>query len=176
MNNIDSRKKIQFTMEVVKDILEFLDLQLKFDKASKLISVDIFSKATSSFTYVLPSTCFPKTNVENIPKGVRLRLRRIWDSDTNIEEHSAEYQKYVIARVYKPSKVKKQFSNVRNILREEARRPKIKSNFSTSCNLITQQNPMLPNIKTIFKKIFTCITQQPQNAMKFSRKYYKCDI
>ena len=29
-------------MEVGKDILEFLDLQLKFDQASKPISVDIF--------------------------------------------------------------------------------------------------------------------------------------
>ena len=64
-------------MEVAKEILEFLDLQLKFNKVSKLISVDIFSKATNGFTYVLLSTCFPKPNIENIPKGVALRLRRI---------------------------------------------------------------------------------------------------
>ena len=139
-------------MKVAKDILELLDLQLKFDKVSKLISVEIFSKATKSFTYVLPSTCFPKTNIENIPKGVALRLRRIYDSDNKFEKRSAEYQKYLIAKDYKPTKVKKQFSDVRNISREETRRPKIKSNFSTTCNLITQYNPMLPNIKTIFKK------------------------
>ena len=60
MKNIDSMKKIQFTMEVAKDILEFLDLRLKFDKKSKRISIDIFSKATNSFKYVLPSTCFLK--------------------------------------------------------------------------------------------------------------------
>ena len=76
MKNIDSTKKIQFTMEVAKDILEILDLQLKLDKVSKLISVDIFSKATNSFAYLLPSTCFPKTNIENIPKGAALLLRR----------------------------------------------------------------------------------------------------
>ena len=44
------------------------------------------------------------------------------------------------------------FSDVRSISREEARRPKIKSNFSTTCNLITRYNSVLPNIKTIFKK------------------------
>ena len=76
MKNIDSTKKIQFTMEVAKDILEILDLQLKLDKVSKLISVEIFSKATNSFAYLLPSTCFPKTNIENIPKGAALLLRR----------------------------------------------------------------------------------------------------
>ena len=70
MNNIDRTKKIQFIMEVGKDVLEFLDLKLKLDKEHKRISVDIFAKATNSFTYVLPSTCFPKNNIENVPKGV----------------------------------------------------------------------------------------------------------
>ena len=50
MNNINRTKKNQFTMEVAKDVLEFLDLQLKFDKEYKRISVDIFAKATNSFT------------------------------------------------------------------------------------------------------------------------------
>ena len=47
MNNIDRTKKIQFTMEVAKEVLEFLDFQLKFDKENKRISVDIFAKANS---------------------------------------------------------------------------------------------------------------------------------
>ena len=46
-------------MDVAEDVLEFLDLKLIFDKEYKRISVDIFQKATKSFTYVLPSTCFP---------------------------------------------------------------------------------------------------------------------
>ena len=72
MNNIDRTKKIQFTMEVGKDVLEFLDLKLKLDKEHKRISVDIFAKATNSFTDVLPSTCFPKISIENVSKGVAL--------------------------------------------------------------------------------------------------------
>ena len=109
MNNIDQSKKIQFTMEVAKDSLEFLDLKLMFDKESKKISVDLFSKATNSFTYVLPNTCSPKSNIENIPKGVALRLRRICDSDNKFEKHSKEYKNYFIARDYKPRKVKNSF-------------------------------------------------------------------
>ena len=35
-------------MEVAKDVLEFLDLRLKFDKESKRISLNSFSKATNS--------------------------------------------------------------------------------------------------------------------------------
>ena len=43
------------------------------------------------------------------------------------------------------------FSDVRDISREKARRLKIKNNFSTTCNLITEYNPMLPDIKAILK-------------------------
>ena len=57
-------------MEVATDPLEILDLKLKLDKESKQISLDAFANDTDSFTYVLPSTCFPKNNIENIPKGV----------------------------------------------------------------------------------------------------------
>ena len=152
MNNIDQSKKIQYTMKVAKDSLEFLDLKHMFDKESKKISVDVFSKATNSFIYVLPNTCFPKSNTENIPKGVVLLLGRICDSDNKFEKHSKEYQNYFIARNYKPRKVRKQFSDIRNISRE-ARKPKTHNErFSTSCNLITQYNPLLLTIKTIIKK------------------------
>ena len=94
-------------LKVATDTLEFGDLKLKFDKESKQISVDVFVKDTGSFTYVLPSTCFPKNNIENIPKGVALRLRRICYSEEKFEKHSAEYQNYLIARDYKPGKKKK---------------------------------------------------------------------
>ena len=68
MNKVDPTKKVRFIMEVATDTLEFLDLKLKFDKESKQISVDLFAKDTENFIYVLPSTCFPKNNIENIPK------------------------------------------------------------------------------------------------------------
>ena len=101
--------------------------------------MDVFAKDTDSFTYVLPSTCFPKNNIENIPKGVALRLSRICDSDEKFEKHSVEYQNYLTARDYKPGKVKKQFSDIKKLTREEAREPELlKTTFSTSCNLIIQ--------------------------------------
>ena len=158
MNNIDRIKKIQFTMEVAKDVLEFLELKLKFDKEHKRISVDIFVKTTNSFTNLLPSTCFRKNSIKNVPKSVAVRLRIIFDSDDKFEERSVQYQKYLVARDYKPCKVKEQFSDIGNISMEEARRPKNKNNFSTSCNLMTQNNPLLSNIKTIIEKTYTCVT------------------
>lgn len=62
--------KIQTTMEIAKDFLKFLDLGLTFNKESKHISVGILAKATNNVAYVLPKNCFPRNNIENIPKSV----------------------------------------------------------------------------------------------------------
>ena len=103
-------------------------------------------------TYVFPSTCLPKNNIENIPKGVALRLRRIQDSDEKFEKHSAKYQGYLIARDYKLGKAKKQLSDTKKLNREKVRKLKLlKTTFSTSCNLVTQYNPLFPNLKTIIR-------------------------
>ena len=78
--------KIQFTMEVATDTLEFLDLKLKFDK--------------------------------------------------------------------KAGKVKKRFSDIKNLTREEAKKPELQNaTFSTSCSLITQYNSLLPNLMVFCGKI-----------------------
>ena len=119
--------KIQFTMQAAGDDgLEFLDLKLKMVNGK--ISVDVFSKPTNSFTYVLPSTCYPNRNIRNVPKGIALRLRKTCDSDENYEERSEEYQKYLIATDYQPGSIKTQFEEVKKLSRSEAQRPKVKSN------------------------------------------------
>ena len=45
------------------------------------MTVDVHSKPTNSFKYVLPTTCYPGKGINNIPHGIALRLRRIWHSD-----------------------------------------------------------------------------------------------
>ena len=60
MNNVDTTGRIKFTMSVANEsVLEFLDLRLHIDEHKK-ICVDVFAKPANSFTYVLPSTCYPK--------------------------------------------------------------------------------------------------------------------
>ena len=81
----------------------------------------------------------------------------------------------------KPDKVKKQFSDIKKLTREEARKHKFhKTTFSASCNLITQYNPFLPNLKTIIRNHFPALysNQQmldifPQNMISFTYKRNK---
>ena len=62
LNNIDSTGKIKFTMQIANDSgLEFSDLKLKIQNGK--IGVDVYSKSTNSFTYVMPITCYPRKNI-----------------------------------------------------------------------------------------------------------------
>ena len=44
------------------------------------------------FTYVLPTRCYPRESINNIPHGKALRLRRICDSDEKFKHRSQEYK------------------------------------------------------------------------------------
>ena len=44
------------------------------------------------FTYVLPTRCYPRESINNIPHGIALRLRRICDSDGKFKHRSQEYK------------------------------------------------------------------------------------
>ena len=57
----------------------------------------------------------------------------------------------LVARDYKPGKVKNHFCDIKSISSEEARKPKNNKTFSALCKLITQYNKLIPNIKTIIK-------------------------
>ena len=148
LNTMDKTGKIKFAMEVAgENGLEFLDLKLKIVEGK--IKVDVYAKPTNSFSYTTPSTCYPKNNICNIPKGIALRLRRICDDDDTFDKRSLGYQNYSIARDHKPSTVKKYFSEVKNITRTEARKKQTKKDKVSDIRFITTYNPALPNINKI---------------------------
>ena len=64
---------------------------------------------------------------------------------------SEEYQKYLIARDYKPHKVRRQFSNIKSITRSEARKSKLQGEYK-SFPLITEYNPLLTNLNSVIKR------------------------
>ena len=64
-------------------------------------------QSQQTFMYISPSTCYPKKNINNVPRGNALRLRRICDTDEKFYIRSSKYQKYLIARDYKSALVKR---------------------------------------------------------------------
>ena len=90
INTLDLTQKIKFSIEVAEPVnyLEFLDLKLKWENGK--ITVDVYSKPANSLTYVLPTTRYPRKSINNIPHGIalRLKLRRICDSDEKFKHWS----------------------------------------------------------------------------------------
>ena len=99
-------------------------------------NVAVYSKPTNSFTYVLPSTCYPYKNMQNVPKGITLRLWHISDIDERYNQCSSEYQNYLIATEYGPTSVKKQFEEVCKIMRTQAWASKQKPNQIKKINFL----------------------------------------
>ena len=107
-------------------VLEFLDLNLHINEHNK-ICVDVYAKPTNSFTYLLPSACYPKNSINKIPKEIALRLRRLCDSDEKSDIRNSEYQNYLIARDYNSAVVRNLFHSFRNMSGKDARRVNPKS-------------------------------------------------
>ena len=121
LNNIDSTGKIKFTTQIAgENGLEFLYLKLKMNENSK-ITVDVFLKSCNSFIYVMPSTRYLSNNINNVPRGIALRLKHICDSDEKFTVRRNEYKNYLIATDYKPKVVEKHFREISTLSRAEAR-------------------------------------------------------
>ena len=73
------------------------------------------------------------------------------DDDVTFDKRSSEYQNYLITREHKPSKVKRQFSEVRNKTRAEARTKQEKRDKVSNVKFIITYNPALPNINKIIQ-------------------------
>ena len=85
LNTMDKTGKIKFTMEIAGDTdLGFLALKLTISEGK--IRVDFYAKPTNSFSCTTPNTCYPKSNLCNILRGITLRLRRICDDDKTFEK------------------------------------------------------------------------------------------
>ena len=80
LNEINSTGKIKFIMQVQdEDETEFLELKLNLENSK--IAIDVSAKPTNSLTYELPTSCYPRKSLNNIPQCTALRLRRICDTD-----------------------------------------------------------------------------------------------
>ena len=74
-------------------------------------------------------------NINKVPQGIALRLRRICDTTEKSESRADEYKNYLLARGYKPSLVNEQFKKIGQISREDVRKSKPKTNQASKSNL-----------------------------------------
>ena len=110
-----------------------------------------FSKPTNSFIYAMPSTCYPSNNINNVPRRIALRLKRICN-DKKFSALSNEYKHYLIAREYKSSVVEKQFRKISKSPKAVTRQIKLNQKTNDRILFATTYNPVLPNMRGLIKK------------------------
>ena len=91
-------------------------------------------------------------NINKVPQGIALRLRRICDATEKYESRPDEYKNYLLARDYKSSLVDEQFKKIGQTSREDARKSKPKTNQASKIKFVTKYNLKLPKIDGIIKK------------------------
>ena len=131
--------------------------------------MDVFSKPTNSFTYVMSSTCFHKRNIKKVPEGVALWLRQICDTDSKLKNRSNEYQQYLIARGYKSQKGSKQFSDIVKISRQIVRKPRVKMNFKVT-SFVTEFNLLLKDLNRLIRNRLPLLYSDTKMKMLFPEK------
>ena len=89
---------------------------------------------------MLPTTCYPRKSLNKIPRGIALRLRRIYDNYEKFNSRSIEDKNYLIARDDRPSIVNKNFAHVSFLSRQQARQKSTnrKSQVSKNVKLIME--------------------------------------
>ena len=99
LNSLNSN--IQFTMELSKEQLPFLDIMIK--KVNNQITTDIYQKPTDSKQYLLFKSCHPKHIKLNIPYNLAKRICTIVSDKTTQDLRLQDLKRTLIERQYPPS-------------------------------------------------------------------------
>ena len=66
--------------EVSNDVVNFLDLNISYDKLTEKLIFSLYTKPTQTFSYLLFTSNHPDFIKNNLPKGIFIRIRRICSS------------------------------------------------------------------------------------------------
>ena len=158
---------IKFTMVSSEISLNVLDLTLLL--VDGFIQTDIYSKPTDHLIYLLHNSAHPSHCTKAIPFGVATRVRRNCSTIEKFEEHSKEYQNYLVDRGYHSSKVKQQFEKAKETPREDLLTPKLRER-KVIFPLVVNFNPHLSNISQIIKSYSHHLYHSPTLAQIFPKE------
>ena len=113
---------IRFKPKIREDKIDFLDTMVTIENGYLITSP--YSKPTDSKQYLVPSSVHKENVVNNIPKTVGMRLRRLCsdrvEGDRIFAEYLDEYRAYMEARGYDPMNIRGHFAEIANLKRQDA--------------------------------------------------------
>ena len=120
--NCDVTTRIRFKPKIREDKIDFLDTMVTIENGYLITSP--YSKSTDSKQYLVPSSVHKENVVNNIPKTVGMRLRRLCsdrvEGDRIFADALDEYRAYMEARGYDPMSIRGHFAEIANLKRQDA--------------------------------------------------------
>ena len=121
MNSVNPNIKFTYELDVKGEGVNFLDCTVKINGEGFLESKK-FRKPNQKVTYLLPSSCHPRSTTTNSVYSLGLRIRRICSDPAEAEESFAELEQHLRSRQYSKTVVAAGIQRAREVTREEALR------------------------------------------------------
>ena len=148
---------IKFKPKIRSDDIEFLDTLVTIKDGFLITSP--FSKPTDSKQYLVPSSVHKPSVVENIPKTVGMRLRRLCsdrvEGDKIFADSLDEYRAYMEARGYYSRIIQGHFAEIANMRRKDSLKKVERRNkqwMDRPIFFIKHQEPAFPDINKSIRK------------------------
>lgn len=151
LNNI--HPNLTFTYTYSSEGVEFLDLFVY--SVDNFIHTKLFSKASDTHCYLIPTSCHKSHVLKNIPYSVARRVRQNNSEDSNFCEQSDIFKEYLKTRGYSSNICDDAFQKFSDInMREDLYSVKDhkKSSSSSALPLVMDNNPALPNMGNIIHR------------------------
>ena len=159
---------IKFDYKYSYESIEFLDtLVFKNDKNS--LSTKLYSKPTDRPAYTHVTSYHPKSQIQNIPYGQAMRVKRICTEEEDFQAGLSKLKKDFQTRGYKEPLLEEQFAKVRNIDRKQLLTYNEKKG-TDKIKFITKYNRSLPNIRTVMESNWHLLQTNEELAKAFEDK------
>ena len=125
-----------------------------------VIYTDLYRKKTDKVQYLLPSSCHPSHNFNNIPYSLALRLVRICSSTEALNKRFNELESMLLSRNYNRNVVRSAIERASKLDRLEVLKRVIKTE-SKRVIMVLRYNPKLISVSTVIKKHWSSMTKDP---------------
>ena len=139
-----------------QESIPFLDTLCKISEGN--IILDLHKKSTDRNMYLLPSSCHPPHQHENIPFSLAMRIVRICSFPETRDLRLSELREMFLERHYPPKIIDNAISKARNIPRSVALKKVVKTVSSKRPIAVVSWDPRLPPIDTIQQKHWRVMT------------------
>jgi hypothetical protein len=137
----------------------FLDTSCSLKKGRILL--DLYRKPTDRNRYLLPDSCHPYSNIQNIPLSLAIRIVRICSEESARELRFSELREMLLDRNYPIGIVNSAINKARAIPRAIAIRKVVRENTASRRPVfVVSWDPRLPSLSAITQRHWRSMVSQ----------------